>query len=560
MMDDPRVFARFWWNKGLTPAQEEFLLSVRTENHVVFLSTRQGGKTEAQALAALDALLFDHIRTGSRVIIESYAPTQKQAKEVVFERVRELLRTGMHYTGPPVPPGMDPQDPRNPRNNDRNWLRLMDEVMPGQSGIQERGMIKMRNGNVFRVQTASDGANVRGYSPTIIQIDESASINSTMYWSDIRGAGKALKGLTAEDFDAVRGMPPHEQQEFMATRGIHVRYWETGTPLGQNHFFKVAQPGSGAKVIKQPWWECPITNRAQVEADRNDMPPRQFEAEYCCVFNTDSNMLLDRAQVDSACSLDPNASYRPKPGARYVAGIDLGQRVDHSVLSIFELIGPIRKMVFHYRWDLNRQWTDMVNEMNEFISQWNVELVLVDRTGPNGRTIFEGYLVHFGWNLEGWMYTPDSKGELMRYLQLQFQQEKVELWRQHDLMRELSNVEEKRLPGTGKPTYPKPEDGDGHDDQVQAVALALMAGAMVSPNMDGVDMGIVFGATHQESNSPFGGNSPFSGLPTDGSTPSPWRDSGAPEVDGRPMTSPWDFGGSGGRGTPFRDVRRPRGW
>jgi phage FluMu gp28-like protein len=252
-------------------------------------------------------------------------------------------------------------------------------------------------------------------------------------------------------------------------------------------------------VIRQPWWESPITDREDVEKDRSIMPVRQFEAEYCCVFHTDSNMVFVQDEIKAACILDKNRLYERNHGGIYTAGIDLGQRVDHSVLTVLECIGPIRRMVFHYRWDLHKPWGEIVAEMDDFIKIWNPKLVVVDRTGGNGKWIFEGYLVHLGWNIEGWLYSNDSKAEIMRNLQLAFEQRNLELWGDETLMRELSRLEEKRLPGTNKPQYFHPKHE--HDDQVQSLALACMAAAMYL-GQDNVDSDIIFEAVQQEA-SPF---------------------------------------------------------
>jgi hypothetical protein len=471
-IDDPEFFVRYWWNKFLTPMQKEMFQAATTEDHVVVISTRQGGKTEGIALLVLWLLNFGHLFTGTRVVIECYAPTEKQAKEVIFERVRTLIDFGTHDN-----------------------IKLRDEVLPGKEGIKERGMIVMQNGNIFRIQTASDKSEIRGYSPTHILIDESGSIGNQTYWSDIRGAGKALKGITVDAWDKAKHLTVKEQQEFFASDeggGVKTRYIEVGTPLGRNHFYDVTMPDSGAYVIMQPWWESPVTNREDVERDKRIMPRRQFEAEYCCKFNVDEQHAFERQHIIDACVLDPNKSRRPRPGKRYYVGVDLGQRKDHTVMSVIECVGPVRRLMFHYRWDLHISWEQMKSEMNEFYQIWKPVMTMMDRTGRWRRIFFE-ILEEYDWDMEGYEFSLDSKAVLMMNLQILFEQGNIELFDDDLLMSEFMAVEEKRLPATDKPQYPKPTDTK--DDQVYSIALACLA-ARYSTDQDFSDSKVIYNALY----------------------------------------------------------------
>jgi len=322
---------------------------------------------------------------------------------------------------------------------------------------------------------------VRGYSPSVIVIDESQSIDDTMYWSDIRGAGAAVKGLTADDFRHVEHLSVEEQQNYFNEVGVITRIIECGTPLGRNHFWKVTQPGYSDVVIKQPWWESPVTSRKLVEKDRRKMPRQQFEAEYCCVFYRDSAMAFPIDQVEAACHLDPNPDKgyerKDRPFVYYVGGLDLGQSQDHSALTIMEVTGPVRKMVFHKQYPLDAPWYEMVADWDLVVRHWKPHYILVDRTGAVGIRIYGGYLRgRPGWNIGGFEYNLDSKGELMVNLQVLLQNGNIELWNDDSIISEFGGIEEKRLEGSSKPKFPH-QPGE-HDDQVQSIALACMAASV----------------------------------------------------------------------------------
>jgi hypothetical protein len=146
--------------------------------------------------------------------------------------------------------------------------------------------------------------------------------------------------------------------------------------------------------------------------------------------------------------------------------------------------GDVRRLVFHHIFDLDRPWGSMIRELDEFYAMWNPQLVLIDRTGPQGKTIFEGYLVHLGWALEGWEYNLHSKGEIMNHLKILIERQELEMWDDDSMRKEFMSVEEKIMPNTGIRQYPKPEDS--HDDQVQSIGLACMAMAMIKgdPRID----------------------------------------------------------------------------
>jgi len=454
-MNDPQFFVNFWWNKELTPKQVEFLTASLTNDEVVFISCRQGGKTEAVAVGVVWALLFDHIRYGTKAQIECYAPTQKQAKEVVFERVRHLINTGMHQT------------------RDGGYLKLKDEF----EKPRERGFYQAHNGNEFRIQTASKDSEVRGYSPNKVIVEECGSIHPTMFYSDIKGAGKALAGLDKDAFERVRGLSIREQQEELAKIGVQTRYQYVGTPLGRNQFWELSQDGAGTYVVRQPWWECPISDIAAIEKDRARMTVREFEAEYCCVFNSDSEFAFPKDQLRTAFCLDPKAHYVRRKDRKYYLGIDLGQRVDHSTMAVFECIGPVRRMVFNYEWETDLKWDDIAAEMNDFYWQWEPAFALVDRTGAQGKMVFERYLINFGWTIEGYVFDNTSKGELFKNAQLLLERGNMELLAFDALKRQFGKIEEKRYPTSNLVTYPKPDDGT-KDDMVYAALLALMAAAI----------------------------------------------------------------------------------
>jgi hypothetical protein len=439
---DFEYFYYYYTGKGLQPKQIEFLHSTINNRHTIFIACRQSGKTECQAIAAAFALIFTQ-----GIIIQSYAPTEKQAKDVVFARLVKLFKSH--------------QD-------------LWDMVAQG--GYHKSGKLELVNESEFHIQTASDTSNIRGVSPDIIQIDESADVPSGKYWQDIRPAGGATKGLMAEHIMAMLDLEEHELEYLQGESGELVRIWETGTPKGQNHFWESYQANAGEVVIEQPWWTTQVVSRREVQIAKQEMSLRDFQQEYECVFNTNDEHAFPREQVIAACVMDPLAQYSRDPMKKYVMGVDLGQVKDHTVAIVLEINGPILTQVALQRYPLNRPWPEIVSQLHEVYAYWRPDLCVVDRTGPVGKEVFFGYLIHLGWNIEGWKQNNESKGEMMSNLELLLQDEEIELFDDHTLKVEFFSVRRIVTQMAGLVKYPKPDEEKGvKDDIVNAVGFAAVA-------------------------------------------------------------------------------------
>lgn len=459
---DVEYMVRWYWNKALAPKQKEFLQSCIDNMHTVFISCRQGGKTECQGLNIIRRLVF-----GKKVKIIIYAPTFHQALGVVYERVKVLFKAARHNL-------------------------LENEVMGDGKEMRAGGITHMNNGNILKTYTAAPDSKLRGEDPTDTVIDETQHIGNKMYRSDILMSGAAIKDLSASDFDEGRrlGLLGDDNRmteafnAFLRDRGITTKVYESGTPLGRNHFYDTCYNSTSAHVVTQHWTESWFTDLKKLEQDREDMDLREFEAEYCCVFYTDNAFAFPRDAVLAACEARPKPDFSITPiinkNAIYVGGIDLGQRRDHTVFAILECIGSVRRLVFLYQWDLNTPWDQMIAEIADIYGLWSPRHTYVDRTGPQGTAIYDGHIVNMSENVpthhycyvDGYQFTSATVGVMMKQLNLLFERSNLELWDDRQIKKEFMDVEEKRLP-SGLASFPKPEKG--HDDRVYAVGLAVMA-------------------------------------------------------------------------------------
>jgi hypothetical protein len=437
---DFAFFAEFFFDKILDPKQEDFAESCLKNRHTVAIFSRQTGKTTVLCILIVWTLLF-----GKNELILVYSPTRRQAKRVIFVRVKEMMTS-------------------------HPWI--LNRIKGGLKGIAEEGIITMRNGNVMEINTASSDANIRGSSPTKIVVDESQDIGDTKYHADIHGSGAAMKNMGAKDRRRIQRMPMKDQEKALQELAKKTQTWEAGTPKGRGHLFDNTLPESKAKVVYQTWKESTIIDIEYVLEKKGSMAKKDFEAEFECKFNTEEGFAFDRELVEMAATID-DRSQEPESGTIYCAGIDLGEKQDHTALVIYECIGKFRSQVYlkHFPTSPDGGYPAIVEQIDDILFHWDCQLVLVDNTGQSGDT-YDRYFHNMPYNIYPWTYTSKTKNELMRNIIVAFQEQRLEIFDDERMIKEFLLVPEVTS-DSGVRKYPKAKGAK--DDIVQAAALGLMA-------------------------------------------------------------------------------------
>lgn len=446
---DPAYFALIIWDKELQEKQIEFAKACIEEDHVVACFSRQSGKSFLLSVMCIFFMLFG---PPGQIKIGVYAPRFETAIDIMFNNTVDLLR-------------------------DR-WDLFKNEVRK-----IKMGKITFRNGNELRAFTANKNANVRGYSPSIILIDESQDITDKMYYQQILPSGSATKGLTAG------------QRE-----GFETKIWEAGTPGGRNHFHDHLVPLNMLhrtnsyfsdlenRVVTQTCDESWLLTPKYLEKMRRSMTSEEFNQEYNITFNLDTGFVFPWDDIVTATAGNSERHFTYYANRRYYAGVDLGRNKDHSVLTIFEYFNGEYSMVEHKQWDLGLRWKDIFGEMLPMIAGWKPTLLLWDhgQVGDMAGEIFFSKLK----NCEPFDFSNDSKRDLVVNAQKLFADEKINMWDIDSLRKEFDQLEEGRTQG-GKPTYMAPDRRDGkgkmHDDQVFSVLMAFMAGRFDMGEQDGME-------------------------------------------------------------------------
>lgn len=419
----------------LSEKQRQLAESALKNQHTVACFGRQTGKSNTLALVCAHQLIF-----GNHISIGIYAPTEGQALGVMYKKVLDIFND----------PFLKPMKKQLIAYHNKKGYLVMRRVFEGKQ-------------NDLRCFTANDSSNTRGFSPSIIIIDETMDISNEKYHADILPSGAGIKG------------------------GVRTRIIECGTPLGRNHFYDTLIEGieydedniaeKGRTVcIWQPYTE--VAHEVWYDESLPEKAKRQdrirYEAEYLCKWAPDFGFAFDFNDILKAATIE-DFKDRRRPEGHYVGGIDIGRNRDHSVIVILyaaEEIDPTWEMVYLEQWSLDLRYDIMFEDMKEVMAFWQPDFTLIDQMNV-GDLAYENYFEMLPQYTEGWKSTTTKKVELMHNLQRLFQNEKIIIWNHDILLEQLRKIPEERTL-SGQPRYKKPEGG--HDDQVQALAMAAMAG------------------------------------------------------------------------------------
>lgn len=204
--------------------------------------------------------------------------------------------------------------------------------------------------------------------------------------------------------------------------------------------------------------------KGEIEADRELLPDRAWRRMYLAEFSEDAGYFSNI----TACIWGDELP-GPLPGVDYVAGLDLGRKIDASVLTIMD--SGERRIAHHVAWDIGADWVLQREGILRICKEWGLSRLVVDATGMGG-DIFAAELMEAGLPVEPFQITTGSREDILQYLAVSLERQNVSFPKIDRLLRELRAFQFVRLPsGRYRPEAPAGE----HDDEVFALALALTA-------------------------------------------------------------------------------------
>jgi hypothetical protein len=413
--------AEVMWGWKPHETQRQWLLSdARTK---VASCGRRWGKTEA---AAIDATTFAITRPGSVQMIVS--PTYDQSR-LIFDTIERLVMASVVTRGPA-------KVTRTP------YPRLV------------------LAGSVIMARTADeDGRGLRGHSADRVIVDEAAYLRDSVVTEVIA--------------------------PMLADR--NGRLVMISTPFGKNHFYRAFLKGVESEKLKVesprcasfcfPSWDNPHISREYIEAQRQEISPRQFSVEYEAQFIDDSSCVFPWEDIESAVR---NAECGLGNDECVVAGIDWARYSDYTVVIAVAVGEQGCRVVGIDRFN-KMGWGSQISRVTEFLRAHRVTAALTDSTSI-GDPLLEQLRAKL-WEsgidvaVEGYGFSNSSKRDLIEHLALKFAHRSIAIPRDEQLLRELQYFEYELT--TSGNVRMNGRSGI-HDDLVIALALACWQSRSVS--------------------------------------------------------------------------------
>lgn len=254
--------------------------------------------------------------------------------------------------------------------------------------------------------------------------------------------------------------------------------WGIGTPKGRNWFhqeFSKAQdhddymawqiPTRGVKVVDGELvhdphpLENPDVPFSEIVQMWRSMPERVFEQEILGIFHEDLGGVFHRVmECATALPLDG-----PVSGRSYVAGVDVADAADFTVISILD--ARTRDQVYIDRF--NRiGYTALEDRIHAVYERWNVQTMVIEDNSI-GQPVID-HLRGRGMSIVPFHTSAATKQPLIQALQSAFEHGTIKILPDPVQIGELQAYEGKRL--AGGMSYSAP--AGMHDDTVMALALA----------------------------------------------------------------------------------------
>lgn len=303
------------------------------------------------------------------------------------------------------------------------------------------------SGGFIQIKSAHDPDSLRGEGLDLVVVDEAAFVRPEAWENGLRPALADRQG-----------------------KAIFI-----STPKGLNWFYQLFLRGKegtpGWFAMQSPTWENPRIAKEEIEDARAVLPELVFLQEIQAQFVSDVGAVFRK--VMEAAVLDPLPAGRE--GKRYLIGVDLAKIQDFTAVAVLEIDSGDFVYVDRFR---GIEYVHQVERIAEISQRYHAEAVIVERNNV-GEPVIE-MLSRKGLRVVPFTTTLISKRDMIEKLALAFEQGKIRIPRDPDLVAELQAFEARTTP-SGLTRYSAP--AGGHDDRVIAMALAWNAmGSLVSPS------------------------------------------------------------------------------
>lgn len=315
-------------------------------------------------------------------------------------------------------------------------IRRMALQIPGAEVRQAERIATLPNGGEIQVRSADNPDSLRGEGLDFVVMDECAFIHEDAWQEALRPALADRKG-----------------------RALFI-----STPKGRNWFWRLWQRCIDDHDHEWHGWQLPTAanpyiDPTEIEAARLGLPERIFAQEFLAQFLDDAGGVFHRVmECATATAIDT-----PIPGRAYIAGVDIANEADYTVISILD--SRTREQVYIDRF--NRVgYIALEERIAAAYARWNVQTMIIEDNSI-GQPVID-HLRGRGLSIVPFHTSASSKQPLIQALQAAFEHGTIKILNDPIQIGELQAYEGKRM-ASGM-SYGAP--GGLHDDTVMALALA----------------------------------------------------------------------------------------
>jgi hypothetical protein len=292
--------------------------------------------------------------------------------------------------------------------------------------------------------------------------------------------GSSIQFFSAENYDSIRGntftgILLCDEFAFFKSEACETSIKPTtlvhckkvaffSTPKGkENSFAKEYYKGLDKSYNKHKSfnfssYENPFIDREELDEYKRSLPEAIYKQEVLGEF-IDSGSDVFR-NVNEVCSLQP----KPFTDEKYSIGIDLGNKGDYTVVSIFN---KDRHQVRLYRFQKS-DWNGIIDEIKLILKGIKSYIAYVESNGV-GNPIYDNLRKEFGNKVREWITTASSKEEMINNLIYAMDKGEVKLLNDDNLKSEMETFTFVFSKQTGKVSYGARTGF--HDDTVMATAI-----------------------------------------------------------------------------------------
>jgi hypothetical protein len=239
-------------------------------------------------------------------------------------------------------------------------------------------------------------------------------------------------------------------------------------PLLTDHFFRRAY--LYAQAGHRDWFAYTATSfenpyltdaqKKEIEEDRELLREAAWRRMYLAEFSESAGYFGDIYRLIAG-----EMRTGPMAGRRYVGGLDVGRKVDPTVLYILDMAS--RQVVYWRIWDAGQDYTLIREGVSQECNAWALDRIIADATGVGD--VFIANLIEAGIKVEEFIFTQQSRYDLLNDLAVAIERETLHYPNNPMLLRQLAAFQAVKRGDRYRAEVPRGE----HDDHVFALALGL---------------------------------------------------------------------------------------